>query len=88
VFGTLGTCAMLIPLASSFSDKFRMSRRSAFVSMIAAPAVALVWIIPNLFLKIDYFWGIDPIYPGLLVSVVVYGVDYLIFKQRLIGSKI
>lgn len=82
VFGTLGTCAMLMPLASSFSDRFRMSPQSAFVSMIAAPAVAFVWIIPHLFWKVDYFWGIDPIYPGLGISVVIYGIDYLIIKRR------
>ncbi len=77
VFGTLGTCAMLIPLGSSFSEKWRMSKRMAMLAMILAPAVALIWIVPNLFWGIEYYWGIDPIYPGLLTSVVIYSVDRL-----------
>ncbi|RKX20790.1 MAG: hypothetical protein DRP26_00950 [Candidatus Zixiibacteriota bacterium] len=72
LFGTLGTCALLIPLASSFSEKWRMTPKMAAMSMIFSPLVALIWIVPNLFLGIKYFWGIDPIYPGLLTSVIIY----------------
>jgi SSS family solute:Na+ symporter len=83
VFGTLGTCALLIPLASSFSAKWRMSSRMAALSMILAPLIALIWIVPNLFFDIKQFWGIDPIYPGLLTSVIVYVVDRYIKKHLL-----
>ncbi len=78
VFGTLGTCAMLIPLGSSFSSKWRMTKNMALLSMILSPAVALTWIVPNLIWGLDYFWGVDPIYPGLFTSIVIYGIDYLI----------
>jgi SSS family solute:Na+ symporter len=81
IFGTLGTCAMLIPLASSFSPRWRMSKRMAAVAMITAPAIALIWIIPNLFWSVDYFWGIDPIYPGLAVSVIIYVLDKLLLNN-------
>ena len=75
VFGTLGTCAMLIPLGTSFSDKWRMSKRMAMASMIVSPLVALIWIVPNLVWNFEYFWGIDPIYPGLLTSVGLFVID-------------
>jgi len=82
VFGTLGTCAMLIPLGTSFSDKWRMSKRMAMVSMIVSPLVALIWIVPNLAWDVEYFWGIDPIYPGLGVSVVIYVIDKLRSRSK------
>jgi len=82
VFGTLGTCAMLIPLGSSFSDRWRMSSKMAMLSMILSPVVAAVWIVPNLIWEADYFFGIQPIYAGLFVSVVIYGVDYYLVKCK------
>jgi len=83
VFGTLGTCAMLIPLASSFSERFRMSRKAALIAMIAAPAIALGWMAPKLIFGKPHPWGIDPIYPGLLISVIVYGIDHMLIKRHL-----
>jgi SSS family solute:Na+ symporter len=75
IFGTLGTCAMLIPLGSSFSDKWRMSGRMALISMIVSPLVALIWIVPNLAWGVEYFFGLDPIYPGLVTSVSLFVID-------------
>jgi len=82
IFGTLGTCAMLIPLSSSFSDKWRMSKRMATVSMIVSPLVALIWIVPNQFWGVDYFFGLDPIYPGLGMSVGLFVIDKIQFKIK------
>jgi len=81
VFGTLGTCAMTIPLATSFSERWKMSRKMAAIAMIASPAVASIWIVPNLFWSMDYFWGIDPIYPGLAVSAAIYAIDHWWIKR-------
>ena len=81
VFGTLGTCAMLLPLGTSFSDKWRMSKRMAMVSMIVSPLVALIWIVPNLVWSVEYFWGIDPIYPGLGMSIIIFIIDKISKKE-------
>lgn len=83
VFGTLGTCALLIPLATSFSEKWRMTSRMAALSMTLSPLVVLIWIIPNLLFDVEYFRGIDPIYPGLLTSAMIYAIDHLTKKHPL-----
>ena len=76
-FGTLTTVALLIPLANSFSSRPRMSSGLAIISMLVSTLVVLIWIIPNLAYGIEYFWGIEPIYPGLLVSSILYLYGYL-----------
>jgi hypothetical protein len=53
----------------------------AALAMIVPPAVALIWIIPNLFWSVDYYWGIDPIYPGLATSIIIYTVDKLLLNN-------
>jgi len=82
VFGTLGTCAMVIPLGTSFSDRWRMSKRMAMVAMIVSPMVALIWIVPNLVWDIEYFFGVDPIYPGLATSVGLFSIDKFVLKRK------
>lgn len=83
VFGTLGTCAMMIPLATSFSDKWRMSKKAAAMAIVVAPLVALSWMIPRLWYNANHPWGIDPIYPGLGVSIIIYLIDRFRSKNAL-----
>ncbi len=80
IFGTLGTSALLIPLGTSFSSRYHMSGKAAVLSMIISPFAALAWIIPNTFWEIDYFLGLDPIYPGLIVSLAIFLIDK-VFKN-------
>jgi SSS family solute:Na+ symporter len=81
-FGTLTTVALLAPLANSFSSKSRLSPRLAVISMLFSTLIVLVWIIPNLIGGRPYFWGIEPIYPGLLVSGLVYAYGALKARNR------
>jgi solute:Na+ symporter, SSS family len=80
-FGTLTTVALLIPLANTFAKKPCLSPRMAIASMLLSTGVVLIWIIPNLAFGINYYWGIEPIYPGLLISVIIYIYGYLIASK-------
>jgi hypothetical protein len=40
--------------------------------MLLSTAVTLVWIIPNVAWGRPYFLGVEPIYPGLAASSLVY----------------
>jgi solute:Na+ symporter, SSS family len=75
VLGTIQTCALVIPLASSFSPRWKMTSQLAFANMLLSGAIAFAWMIPSLFFGKDYWFGIDPIYPGLVVSLAIWGFD-------------
>ena len=75
--GTITTAALLIPLASSFSKKFVMNAKIAMASMILSTLVVLAWIIPNLAFGVPYHFGIDPIYPGILTSLIFMSINRL-----------
>ena len=77
VFGTIGTCALMVPLASSFSDRLRMRPKMAMASIICSTVVVLIWLVPNIILGKSFFFGLDPIYPGLATSLGMWGWDRL-----------
>ena len=73
--GTLATPALLIPLASSFSKKWKMSSRGALMAMLGSAAVTGGAMIARGY---DIPLGeIEPIYLGLLTSLSVFLVDHL-----------
>jgi SSS family solute:Na+ symporter len=65
--GSLATPALLVPLAASFSEKWKMPPRWALVSMLISAAVSGLWMLME---SGGVYWlGLQPIYPGLAVSV-------------------
>lgn len=74
--GSIGTPALLLPLATSFSDRFRPDARTATFMMVGGGSVAFLWLLwPSLpWSGESYPWGIEPIFPGLLVSLALYGL--------------
>ncbi|MGH8014827.1 MAG: sodium:solute symporter family protein [Candidatus Zixiibacteriota bacterium] len=77
-FGSIGTPALLIPLVSTFAGKRRIPARWAFISIILSGMTSLVWFISKSFSADSKFWlGIEPIFSGLLVSLLI----YLIFAK-------
>lgn len=81
VFGTIQTCALVIPLASSFSARWKMTAGFAFNNMIISGGAAFVWMIPSLAYGKNYWLGIDPIYVGLAVSLAIWGIDRLALNK-------
>ncbi len=77
VVGTLCIPAMLLPVLGSYFPFFRLSRRLVQANLIVPFLVSLVFLIqsvrisPNL-TELHYWLGIQPMYPGLLVSVLLW----------------
>ena len=74
--GTITTPALLLPLASSFFRRWRMSPRTALLSMPLSAGIAICWLLGAREGK--YWWGIEPIYPGLVAS----GIFFLLAQMR------
>lgn len=72
--GSIGTPALLIPLASSFFKNYRMHNRYVLVSMIGSALISGFWLLsPKLALwHGKYLLGIEPIFPGLVFSCVMF----------------
>jgi SSS family solute:Na+ symporter len=68
--GSLATPALLVPLASSFSKRWKMSARSTLLSMFLSAALSALWMLAGL--NGEYWLGLQPIYPGLAASVLCF----------------
>ena len=75
--GSISTASLLIPLASSFSNRWRMRPNFAFAAIIAGGSAVVAWMILGYISGQDRFLGIDTIYPGLVCSAAVYLIDRL-----------
>jgi SSS family solute:Na+ symporter len=65
--GSLSTPALLVPLAASFSEKWRMPSRWAVTSMLLSAALSGLWMLAGK--NGEYWLGVQPIYVGLFVAV-------------------
>jgi SSS family solute:Na+ symporter len=73
--GSISTGSLLIPLASSFSRKYRMRPNFAFIAIVAGGMAVISWMALGYLTGQERFLGIDTIYPGLFCSVIVYVLD-------------
>ena len=79
--GSISTASLLIPLASSFSARWRMSREAAFFSIILSGLVVVIWMGLGSLYDQERFLSIDPIYPGLLCSIMFFIFDRYLFSR-------
>jgi SSS family solute:Na+ symporter len=72
-FGSVGTPALLIPLFFAINGKRKMRPEIAFYSVVISGSLSLVWLLSR-YLNADggYWLGIEPIFPGLIVSILFY----------------
>ena len=70
--GSIGTPALVIPMAVSFFPKLRMKKQFAFISIIGSALISGTWVLSKSINSGSYFWGIEPIYPGLGFAVVIF----------------
>ncbi len=77
--GSFVTPALLIPLGVSFSERWRMQPRFAMAAMISAGAISFIWLMSAHLPGAEgaYFFGIEPIFPGLLLSAAIFVADRL-----------
>lgn len=75
--GTIGISALLVPMLAGFFANSRKAN-AAFASMLAGSAVSVVWLVHGWVNMYEgwpmYIWGIEPLYPGLAASLVVFTI--------------
>ena len=71
-FGSVGTSALLLPLMTSYWGRYQFTGRGAFLSItLSAGLTAAALFYPRITGLDHYFLGIEPIFIGLAVSLVV-----------------
>ncbi len=72
-FGSVGTPALLVPLFFAFNGKRKMRPSAALWSIIISGSVSLAWLLSGKMSADGIYWlGLEPIFPGLLISVLFY----------------
>jgi SSS family solute:Na+ symporter len=73
--GSISTGSLLIPLATSFSQRWRMRPNFAFTAVAAGGMAVILWMALGYVTGQERFLGIDTIYPGLTCAVIVFVID-------------
>lgn len=73
--GSIVTSSLLLPLvAAHASPRLRFSPKGAVLSLFAAASVSTAWILLRT-PQGDYPWGLEPVFPALLLSALIWLVD-------------
>jgi SSS family solute:Na+ symporter len=76
VIGTVIVPGLLVPLVSAHFTQLRVNARWAFVSMCSGWLISLAWLLAGWSQELGgtafYPLGIEPMYPGLIASVLVW----------------
>ncbi len=72
--GSVATPALLLPLLASHIPGWAPRKQAAFASVLFAGAVSFLWLVVSLKAGANLM-GIEPIFPGLLVSIMIWIVD-------------
>ncbi|HOP06311.1 MAG TPA: sodium:solute symporter family protein [candidate division Zixibacteria bacterium] len=78
LFGSIGTPALLVPLFFAFVGKRRLPARVAMWSIFLSGGISLIWYLSQYRASGDYWLGLQPIFPGLLLSLIL----YFVFAKR------
>jgi SSS family solute:Na+ symporter len=73
--GTVAIPGLLVPLMASYFEPLKISKKFAFWGMLFGWLTSLSWLIAGSVVGTSgsYPLGIEPMYPGLLVSLVLWG---------------
>ncbi|MBD3258557.1 hypothetical protein GF377_09000 [candidate division GN15 bacterium] len=76
IFGSIGTPALLVPVFASFVIRSRrLPARAALWSIILCGAASGVWALSSKWTETgSYWWGIEPIFPGLVLSLLIFAI--------------
>jgi len=84
--GSIIIPALLISVLSAYSEKFRISSAYILFAMLTAFSVSLASLIYGQFNTIDgypeYLFGLEPMYPGLVLGIIIYLIGYLQTNKR------
>ena len=83
IFGSIGTPALLLPVFLSFVSKRKMPRGYALSSILICGPVSLIWYLSK-YIKADenYIWGFEPIFPGLVLSIIIFVIFLYLPKRK------
>ncbi|NUP99200.1 MAG: sodium:solute symporter family protein [Armatimonadetes bacterium] len=85
VIGTVFVPGLLLPLLTSYSERWRIPARLAQTAMILASAVSLGWVIWGATHQQDgwpvYPLGLEPMYPGLLTSLLLFAIGWALPRR-------
>lgn len=84
--GTIGISGLLVPLLFGFFSKNFKNEYAAVWSMVSGVGLSTVWLITGYLNKVDgwptYWLGLEPLYPGLVLSWVVFvGINIFLKKS-------
>lgn len=86
--GTIVIPGLLVPLVASYFDRLRISAYFAFRSMLFGWLTSIVWLISGELMGVgghaQYPLGIEPMYPGLLVSLTWWVIGRRAAKSSII----
>jgi solute:Na+ symporter, SSS family len=74
LYGTIGAPALMMPIVTSFVGKRRLGSTMALVSILASGGVSLVWYLLSDHQMGSPWLGVEPVFPGLAVSLLLFGV--------------
>jgi solute:Na+ symporter, SSS family len=84
--GTVGISVMLVPVLGGFFYKGRKSSLAAFVSMILAATTSITWLVIGWINMYEgwptYWFNIEPLYPGLIISLLAYIIITIFDKNK------
>jgi SSS family solute:Na+ symporter len=71
-FGSVGAPALVVPVVSSFLGRRRYNGAGALLSIALSGGLSLVWYLSAFWNPGGYWLGIEPILPGLALSLILY----------------
>jgi SSS family solute:Na+ symporter len=78
IIGTVIIPGLLIPLVTSYFDRWKVPAGFAFATMLCGWVTSLVWLLLGWTKELGnsqyYPLGIEPMYPGLFVSLLIWGI--------------
>jgi SSS family solute:Na+ symporter len=89
IWYTIGTAivpGLLVPLMASYFEPLRIPARHAFWAMLTGWAVSSICLLAGQLNQVNgdplYPLGIEPMYPGLAISVIVWGMGRMQYKKQ------
>ena len=78
--GSVGVPALLIPLVTSYQERWRARPAFAIAAMVAGGTVSLTWLLAAKLGSGTYWFGVEPIYPGLVLSALLWFVGRFVLR--------
>jgi SSS family solute:Na+ symporter len=89
IWYTIGTAivpGLLVPLMASYFESLRIPARHAFWAMLTGWGVSTICLLAGQLNQVNgdplYPLGIEPMYPGLAISVIVWGMGKMRYKRQ------